>query len=416
MMSYRSQIFILVALLSFPTSATVAIGPYVVTNLGDLPGGDDFSEAYGINSYGQVVGFSRITGTEHAFLWTPNSPNGTTGSMIDLGDLPGGIDESQAFGINAQGQVAGNGSAATGTRGYLWTPTAPNGTTGSMTNLGDLPGGTNFSAAGGINSQGQTVGYTGATTGTRAFLWTPTIPNGASGSMIDLGELPGGDDESVAGAINSFGQVIGYSEAAPGNVGQRAFLWTPTAPNGTTGSMINLGALPGGSFSEGDGINSFGQVVGLSSSPDGQRAFLWTPTTPNGTAGSMINLGDLPGGIDASRARAINSQGDVVGLSHSIGQRAFLWKPLTSNGTTGAMLDLNTLMEPLSGAGWLLNQANSINDRGQIVGNGVFDADGPGGAAGVRRAFLLTPIPEPSTAVLIAIGTMALIARRRIRM
>jgi len=51
---------------------------YVATDLGDLPGGSDYSQAYGLNNAGQVVGGSRTTspygfssGIEHPFLWTP---------------------------------------------------------------------------------------------------------------------------------------------------------------------------------------------------------------------------------------------------------------------------------------------------------------------------------------------------------
>jgi probable HAF family extracellular repeat protein len=53
--------------------------------------------------------------------------------MTDLGDLPGGSDYSYANGINAAGQVVGFSDASTGDRAFLWQ-------NGSMTNLGDLPG------------------------------------------------------------------------------------------------------------------------------------------------------------------------------------------------------------------------------------------------------------------------------------
>jgi hypothetical protein len=79
------------------------------------------------------------------------------------------------------------------------------------------------------------------------------------------------------------------------------------------------------------------------------------------------------------------------------------------------MVDLNTLVEPMSGAGWILQSAQSINDLGQIAGYGMFDPDGPGGAVAVERGFLLTPIPEPSTIVLVVLGAIVLarIARTR---
>ncbi len=66
------------------------------------------------------------------------------------------------------------------------------------------------------------------------------------------------------------------------------------------------------------------------------------------------------------------------------------------------MVDLNTLIGPASG--WILNSANAINDLGQITGTGTFD--------GVNRAFLLTPVPEPGSLLLIAMafGAFALCA------
>jgi hypothetical protein len=43
-----------------------------------------------------------------------------------------------------------------------------------------------------------------------------------------------------------------------------------------------------------------------------------------------------------------------------------------------------------------IHSAGDINDHGQIVGVGI--------TGGQRHAFLLTPIPEPSTVTLFALG------------
>jgi probable HAF family extracellular repeat protein len=61
----------------------------------------------------------------------------------------------------------------------------------------------------------------------------------------------------------------------------------------------------------------------------------------------------------------------------------------------GGFVDLNPLIDPLSG--WTLEAANGINASGQIVGYGI-------GPDGDTDAFLLTPVPEPSTGLSIAIG------------
>ena len=149
----------------FDNSVVMAIGPYVVTDLGDLPGGEEVSPASAINSFGQVVGQSDTAGgvIAHAYLWTPNIPNGTTGSIMDLGTLPSPYSgRSEATGVNGTGQVVGG--SGEGPHAFLWSPTSPNGTTGSMVDLGDLPGGVDASFARGINLLGQIVGQGGAAT------------------------------------------------------------------------------------------------------------------------------------------------------------------------------------------------------------------------------------------------------------
>ena len=321
---------------------------YRVTDLGDLPGGGNQSAAFGINDSGQIVGYSVVGPSRHAFLWTGNS------GMQDLGDLPGGSSTSTAHDINANGQIVGVSTVATGDRAFLWT------STGGMQDLGDLPGGDNFSEARGINFSGQVVGSSRAATGFRAFLWT------SGGGMQNLGDLPGGLDVSAANDINAAGQVVGNSAAADGF---RAFRWTSGA------GMQGLGVLPGFADSFANGINNNGQVVGYSSASARSRAFLWT------SGGGMLDLGDLPGGEDASRATAVNDSGQVVGWSYgspTAGSRAFIW---TSG---GGLQDLNNWVMA-SGFGWTLEVASAINNAGQIVGTGP-------NPNGDYHGFLLTPV------------------------
>ena len=73
------------------------------------------------------------------------------------------------------------------------------------------------------------------------------------------------------------------------------------------------------------------------------------------------------------------------------------------------MNDLNSLISPTSG--WDLEDATGINDSGQICGYGV-------NPAGQADAFLLTPVPEPSTIALLLASATCLLAfawRRRTR-
>src|SRR5262245_15963232 len=77
-----------------------------MTVLGAGPGYTD-SRAAALNDAGQVVGYQWNDSAQTAFLWTPDSPNGHTGSFADLGTLPGAID-SNAAAINNAGQVVGS--------------------------------------------------------------------------------------------------------------------------------------------------------------------------------------------------------------------------------------------------------------------------------------------------------------------
>ena len=114
-------------------------------DLGHLPGGDATSYVHGINSLGQAVGQSAIglhPGQQyqdhHAFLWTPTTPNGTTGAIVDLDSLldpatSAGWEIFAAYGINDRGQIAAMGfydpdgpfGRNAVVRGVLLTPAIP---------------------------------------------------------------------------------------------------------------------------------------------------------------------------------------------------------------------------------------------------------------------------------------------------
>ena len=304
------------------------------------------SSAHDINASGQVVGWSNGSvanpHSPHAFLWQPDTPNGATGTMIDLGTLGGNV--SAAYGINAMGQVVGmsNTTFNGGDHAFLWTPSTPNGTTGTMIDLG-LAG-----TPQAINNYGQVLLTSGLGF---SSLWTPSTANGTVGTNTPLPTFGGVSTQGFD--LNAYGQVVGWSGTA--NFTTHAFLWTPTTPNGTLGSMQDLGTLGDGSLggqSAGtiaQGINDMGQVVGeahgVGSNPSlPPRTFLWTPTVANGTSGTMINLGTM-GGISAG-GMEISASGEVVGyraVTSPCGCVAFLWRPAVPNGTTGVVVDLGTL-------------------------------------------------------------------------
>ncbi len=196
----------------------------------------------------------------------------------------------------------------------------------------------------------------------------------------------------VAGAssqaydINDSGYSVGWSDSTGG---QRAVLWTPA------GTVQNLGVPSGATTSTAYGINELEQVVGWSNNG---HAFLWS------TSSGFQDLGVLAG-YSQSYAYAINDHGYIVGVNALTGHPFVpsLWTP------ADGWLDLSSLLDS-SGSGWTLSSVQGINNAGQIVGYG----DNP---SGETRAFVLTPVPEPSTLVLAACGAVGLLlfARRHRR-
>ena len=334
-------------------SSCLAAPQYKLLDLGTL--GGTHSGGYGINASGQVTGFSNTSGdATDAFRWTPTTPNGASGTMTDLRTLGGTY--SEGFGINDSGRVTGYAQMTgdTAHHAFLYD--------GTLTDLGTL-GGT-YSEGRGINASGQVTGRSFMTgdAATRAFLY--------DGMMNDLGTLGGTYSEGFG--INDSGQVTGSSETTEGVV--HAFFYD--------GTLNDLGTL-GGTFSRGFGINASGQVAGISSTTGDAtfHAFLYD--------GALNDLGTL-GGTE-SGGNGINDSGQVAGFSYTTGNaaiHAFLY-------TSGSgMVDLNSLINPLSG--WELEQAIGINDTGQITGFGQI--------SGQRHAFLLTSVPEPTTVILAGVA------------
>jgi probable HAF family extracellular repeat protein len=151
--------------------------------------------------------------------------------------------------------------------------------------------------------------------------------------------------------------------------------------------MRDLGTL-GGRASQALGINDAGVIVGLASASNGvAHPFVYKD-------GVMTDLGFSggPGGFIQGTAWAINSRGDIVGDENrgTLPGDAFI-------NTGGVSYDLNNLIPP--GTGWVLHEANDINDSGQIAGTGSI--------GGVFHAYLLTPVPStPPTVTPHLVGTL----------
>lgn len=344
--------------LAFATAMSAALQAnsaplYEVVDIGAA--GYSFSQARGLNSAGDVVGtvWNISEDLGHAFVYS-------SGSIQVLGTLGG--TGSQGRGINDMGLVVGNSRNVGGQqRGFLW-----DGAT--MTDLGTL-GGSGSSAAG-INEAGQVTGAAALPGGdSRAYRWQ-------AGAMTDLGTL--GGEVSSGWGINDAGDVIGQSTVISDPY-IHLFLYSG-------GAMIPLGTRETPAF------NNLGQVTGGSYSGFGPSiAFLLD-------GGTTTLLGTLGG--DSSRGRGINDSGQIVGDAQDAtnATNAFLYQD-------GVMLDLNDHLAPYAGTAWHLRTAYAINESGWIVGAGERD--------GAERAFLLRPVPEPSTVALVLFGLAAFAVRHR---
>jgi probable HAF family extracellular repeat protein len=317
-----------------PIASAAATARYAITDLGSF-GTGDLSVATAINNAGQIVGYSNPTpSTTHAFRWT-------NGILTDLGTSPGG-GHSRANAINDAGQVAGTADRSPGGYGYpvRWSAS------GVITDLGG-PVTNALGVGNGIDPAGQVVGGQRPDSSEGGPLGTLYR---ASATRVDLGANLG-----TASGINAVGQVVG----AP------AYIWR-------NGSVRFLPGFPGAGEATATAISIGGQVVGSAGAGSSELAVRWQNSTP-------VNLGTVDG-ITRNQAKAVNAAGQVVGTADPQcvpcpAPRAWLWQ-------AGTITALDGLIP--AGSGWALQQANGINDRGQIVGAGLHN--------GHLHGYLLTPV------------------------
>jgi probable HAF family extracellular repeat protein len=255
-----------------------------------------------------------------------------TYSMVDIGAPPGnGFAVPRA--INASGLITGS--------------TGPGGDSGNsgvfiygkgkFAYLGTLGGKSGIGNA--INSSGQVAGYSENYAGTyRAF-----ISKGKS--LVDIGDLGGGS--AVAYGINDAGAVVGSSVTADGS--NHPFLYL-------NGKMIDLGTLgsPQGTnwWNSAQGVNNIGIAVGQSYTGRNNTpllGFAWFK-------GKMVAMGTLGGGM--SQAYAINNRNQATGIAYLANGLAHAFIADAS----GKMKDLGALAQ--LGDSW----GFAINDSGVAVG------------------------------------------------
>ena len=320
---------------------------YTITDLGVLPAGN-YSEAFGINNRGQVTGSSDLApGQNRAFLYWH-------GRLQSIGTLGG--DLSYGAGINEHGQLVGPSNVTAGGSLHAFLYTA-----GHLQDLGTSDGDASFAT--GINNRGAVAGVIQDGLNRHGFIY-----DGQMHAIIV-------DDYSFANGINDKNEVVGFSGTSliTDNGPVYAFLWK----NGKAKHLPSLG----GDISEANAINNAGHIVGYSRfSDDGlDHAFLYA----DGITKALNSASDV-----SSFAQAINSHDQAVGVctGHgNLGAFACLYE-------FGRTIDLNRFLPENSG--WILNQANGINDLGQIV------VIGTARNGLVQHSFLMTPTGGNNTSVL----------------
>jgi probable HAF family extracellular repeat protein len=423
----RLPIYCAIAILFFSPQLQAA-PRYTITDLGDLPGGADYSVASGINNLGQVVGWSGVLSdtnpyyqispeaVDHGFLWSAGTIKDLgTGfkvsaqspySWVELAPIGIGTGDSAptvtpepltlyrggsyARAINDAGQIVlDSGRIPTASmlfvnetvlhqhQTYIWEQ-------GAVTGLDTM-----WSPAA-INGQGTVVG---SLSDGRPVRWTagqieilPELPRTAAGNMHFVEMYP-----QRALAINEAGDTVGYSN-------DLAALWqangevvdlqvsTPPVPSTRTHMtcppgaycLINTLVQPNwdSESSRASAINDLGMIAGMSS--DGNFLI---------TSEGVVRL-------DNFVPTDLNNNGWIVGYGapdiadSPSGRIAKLWPP-----DAGALV-LDQLIP--SESGWSIFDAAGINDQGQIAATGLRD--------GVTHALLLTPVPEPEAYAMMLAG------------
>ncbi len=361
---------------------------YQVTYLDDLGGN---SRGNSVNDRSWIAGFSLFAGNakRHAVLWRGGSilDLGTLGGPDRNSNVAWPVKNNIGIisGISQTNTPEPNGerwscSAFFGGQsgytclGFVWENNA-------MRALAPLPGGNN-SFATGSNNTGRVVGW--AENGVhdptcvapqvlqfRPVTWGPAINH--------VQELPliAGDTSGAATAINNRGQIVGISGICDQAVGRytakHAVLWDDD-------KVIDLGNIGAELWITPMAINQQGVVVGFgatqSNDLDGDflRAFIWTGT------GGIKRIDPLPGHV-FSQANGVNERGQVVGSSCDVSGacQGFLWQ-------NNVLKNLNDLIAP--GFNGVIINAQDINDRGQITGR-AFNS-----ATGKITAFVAVPVDD----------------------
>lgn len=202
--------------------------------------------------------------------------------------------------------------------------------------IGHLAGYEGGGSANAINSHGQVVGYSAAPGIVRGWFWTE------GGGMVEMSNNGGDVSRSIASDINDLGIVTGDATI---NGTRQAFRWQNGSAVAGAGTLQGDGAV-------GTGINTAGTIVGYDFLGNLASAAKW----PAAQVGSFL---PSYGNQERSGAYAINEAGRASGSATLAGTRR-----ATLFNTDNTLLDLHGLMP----VGTTLSQAEDINNADWATG------------------------------------------------
>ena len=356
----RHANLVIATLLALALAARAQAG-FTVVDLGPVGSGQS-GGATGINASGATSGFASGSGGVYQ---AASSAAGAGFRAINTSPLPG-VSGSVADAINGAGDVAGT-FYDTNDRLYHAFKT----TNGQAVDLGTFTSG-QFRGAdtfgAGISGSGEVVGTA------RLFGGSQVVFRSAGPGQISTILLPNSSSVGQAAGVNDAGTIVGSYLNAQGV--SRVFAATG---NQAVDVLAQYPTRGFGLNTYGSAINDKGDITGYGDFGGQSHAFYAATDAITG-AKTFIDLG-VTGGYGSSVSQGLNNFGQVVGMLGNGGadSRAFLWDQSIG------LLDLNALLAPDDQKQWTLTVAAGINDSGQIAGQGYVN--------GQLHGFVLTPVP-----------------------
>jgi len=337
-------------------------------------------------------------------------------SFQRLGDLPGGNSRSKAYGASADSLVVLglSNKGPTDNKPFRWTAATP------MQGLGYLPAGRSYSSAYAASPHGSIItGWSGS----KLFRWVDLNRNGTveinekldnhdefglgdfNHDEFGLGDFPAGIFTSNARGLTHDGSaLVGMPNA---DRDKEAFSWTDFKSNGLIDlnkkldvrPELGLGRLPGGSErNAAHDVSADPPVVGWANSESGRQAFRWQDLDEDGIVNNDqkldtnpdLALGDLPDAPFNSTPYAVSADGSVV-----VG-----YGTADADRKSGLVDDWGLHLD-----GWTISQARGrADDSLAIIGVGI-------NPDGYTKAWI-AGIPEATALTLLGVGGLAFLKKR----